>query len=246
LLNCDQVFDVLTRGPFPTGEPEDDAVERHLRACHDCRQLAEALRPAVALLHEAITPDEALELPEYQGDLPWKRPERRRLSMSRLVSPSPAHPKTRPAKPPTSLPAAAARPERRQSFVRLFAAALLVFAIGAIIFGFAAAPTGSKQLAIAPQRLFSATESATEFVNAMPTEKDLLTLASLNLPAACLPLTHRPVSAEQASEIAAALANGSFGSLQCCTECHRSGLPQNGIAHLAALAKVNCQTCHRG
>ena len=59
LLNCDQVFDVLTRGPFPTGEPEDDAVERHLRACHECRRLAEALRPAVALLHEAIETDEA-------------------------------------------------------------------------------------------------------------------------------------------------------------------------------------------
>src|SRR5439155_14848244 len=87
LLNCDQVFDVLTRGPFPTGEPEDDAVERHLRACHECRQLAEALRPAVALLHEAIATDEATALPEYQGALPWKRPERRRrLSIARLAA----------------------------------------------------------------------------------------------------------------------------------------------------------------
>ena len=63
LLNCDQVFDVLTRGPFPTGSPDDEGVEHHLRACHDCRQLAEALRPAVSLLHEAVAADEALDLP---------------------------------------------------------------------------------------------------------------------------------------------------------------------------------------
>ena len=73
LLNCDQVFEVLTRGPFPTGEPQDEAVERHLRACHECRQLAEALRPAVALLHEAVSSEEAEQLPEYQGSLPWQR-----------------------------------------------------------------------------------------------------------------------------------------------------------------------------
>jgi hypothetical protein len=29
LMNCDQVFDVLTRGPFPTGEPSDEPVEHH-------------------------------------------------------------------------------------------------------------------------------------------------------------------------------------------------------------------------
>src|SRR3954449_12551116 len=85
LLNCDQVFDVLTRGPFPTGEPQDEAVERHLRACHECRQLAEALRPAVALLHEAVSGEEAEQLPEYQGSLPWqRRATRRRLGIGRL------------------------------------------------------------------------------------------------------------------------------------------------------------------
>ena len=74
LVNCDQVFDVLTRGPFPTGEASDEAVEQHLRACHDCRRLAEALRPAVALMHEAVSGDQALSLPEYQGSLPVRSP----------------------------------------------------------------------------------------------------------------------------------------------------------------------------
>jgi hypothetical protein len=87
LLNCDQVFDVLTRGPFPTGEPEDEAVEHHLRACHECRRLAEALRPAVALMHEAVAADQAVDLPEYQGSLPAKTASTpRRLSLVRLAS----------------------------------------------------------------------------------------------------------------------------------------------------------------
>ena len=66
-LNCDQVFDVLTRGPFPTGEAIDAPVERHLAACHECRALAEALRPAVELFHEAIDPEECRDLPGYHG-----------------------------------------------------------------------------------------------------------------------------------------------------------------------------------
>ena len=65
-MNCDDVFDVLTRGPFPSGDSTDGAVEEHLAGCHDCRQLAEALRPAVELLHESLS-DEQLTLPGYQG-----------------------------------------------------------------------------------------------------------------------------------------------------------------------------------
>jgi hypothetical protein len=245
LLNCDQVFDVLTRGPFPTGEPEDEAVERHLRACHECRQLAEALRPAVALLHEAISADEALELPEYQGALPWKRPDRQRLSIARLATRSTDGPRTPPTTPPPTMPAATTRTAQPYQFVRLLAASLLIFALGAIIFGIAAAPNGPRRLAM-PQGLFSKSFGPTEIADGLPTEKGLLTLASLKLPAACVPLTHRPLSAEHAAEIAAALANGSLGSLHCCTECHHAGLPRTGAAPLAALTRANCQACHRG
>jgi hypothetical protein len=73
-ITCDAAFDALTRGPFPTGRPEDHDVERHLRACHECRTLAEALRPAVALLHESVTDLEARDLPSYHG--PLGRPNR--------------------------------------------------------------------------------------------------------------------------------------------------------------------------
>jgi hypothetical protein len=65
-LNCDHVFDILTRGPFPTGADHDADVEVHLEACHDCRRLAEMLRPAVSLFHEALSgPQQGL--PEFRG-----------------------------------------------------------------------------------------------------------------------------------------------------------------------------------
>ncbi|RCS40653.1 hypothetical protein DTL42_25120 [Bremerella cremea] len=53
LPTCDDVFDVLTRGPFPTGQHDTDfPVQRHLTVCHSCRELAEALRPVTAVLAE--------------------------------------------------------------------------------------------------------------------------------------------------------------------------------------------------
>ena len=69
-MHCDQVFEILTRGPFPSGEADDAIVELHLTACHECRQLAEALRPAVELMHEALDSDQADVLPGYRGVLP--------------------------------------------------------------------------------------------------------------------------------------------------------------------------------
>lgn len=69
-MNCDQVFDALTRGPFPTGNDAlDDRVERHLGHCGSCRRLAAALQPAVELFEEAVAPEESRRLPAYWGDL---------------------------------------------------------------------------------------------------------------------------------------------------------------------------------
>ncbi len=64
-MNCDYVFEILTRGPFPTGEPHDQAVEQHLAVCHECRQLAAALEPAVDMIHESLSSE--AELPQYTG-----------------------------------------------------------------------------------------------------------------------------------------------------------------------------------
>lgn len=67
-MECDQVFMILTRGPFPTGEPWDEQVENHLESCADCWRLAEALRPALEVFQEAVPAAESRELPGYWGD----------------------------------------------------------------------------------------------------------------------------------------------------------------------------------
>jgi len=67
-MDCDQVFMILTRGPFPTGESWDEEVEAHLETCADCWRLAEALRPALEVFQEAVPPAEGRDLPGYWGD----------------------------------------------------------------------------------------------------------------------------------------------------------------------------------
>jgi hypothetical protein len=67
-MDCEQVFMILTRGPFPTGELWDEDVEAHLETCADCWRLAEALRPALEVFQEAVPPAESRDLPGYWGD----------------------------------------------------------------------------------------------------------------------------------------------------------------------------------
>lgn len=71
-VSCDRVFEALTAMPFPAGGDDDARIEDHLRACHDCRRLAEALRPAVNILHESLRDDDSNlksinRLPSFNG-----------------------------------------------------------------------------------------------------------------------------------------------------------------------------------
>ena len=87
---------------------------------------------------------------------------------------------------------------------------------------------------------------AADVKSGVPTAKDLVALASLKLPEACLPVSHRPLSANDAAEIAAAIDGGSLAKLRCCTECHHAGVSQPSSSRLIAIAEQNCQVCHRG
>ncbi len=76
MIQCDEVFEILTRGPFPTGAASDSLVEAHLEHCAECRRLAEALRPAMVAAPEAVAPEEGVDLPCYGGVLAGRRLER--------------------------------------------------------------------------------------------------------------------------------------------------------------------------
>jgi hypothetical protein len=237
LLNCDQVFEVLTRGPFPTGLEGDESVEHHLRACHDCRRLAEALRPAVELLHEAFSAEEAIDLPEYQGSLP-ARP-------LRDVSSAKARPLTRGMRR-LATQSNPKRPHIRQyerlvNAIRLIAASVLVAAIGILLYGVALSPSLVRQ---APQ--FRGSFVSPPLATRMPDQEGLLTLVSFRLPPACLPATHRPASTDEAATLLAAMSDGSQGLLRCCTDCHHAGQAPVASDRLIATVQQNCHLCHRG
>lgn len=72
--DCDETFDALTRGAFPTAAASDQAVERHLRACDECRRLAAALRPALEALSDDADCAGVLGLPSYWGDVETEPP----------------------------------------------------------------------------------------------------------------------------------------------------------------------------
>ena len=243
LLSCDHVFEILTRGPFPAGEATDHEVERHLRSCHECRQLAEALRPAVALLHEAVSADESLALPEYKGSLP------------ELVPAGPAHLEQRSKRPlrcglrkveRAKRPGARRRERefdysRMASATRLIAASILIASLATLSWGLATSSRPGSQ-AVAQ----SATAAETGLPRLMPDQQGLITLVGLKLPSGCFPAQLKIDSAS-----GGALPADLQAAIQCCTVCHHAtaeaadkaaGAPNRQVA---AISSQSCKACHR-
>ena len=214
-LDCDQVFDILTRGPFPTGESSDYLVEEHLACCYECRQLAEALRPAVELFHEAILPEEARDLPGYQGVYAGQTGG---LGLAQLVAQA-----IEPQAPPVHAhPVTASRHAwnvwlsswRLQLGTALAVGMLLAFTLWG-----EPAPT----LPLLSRGLM------TRNIDFRPSHESYTTLASLPLSASC------QFPASPLVENAA---------WHCCTQCHSSERgPAISSAMLANIA-TSCQACH--
>jgi len=220
LMNCDQVFEVLTRGPFPTGAESDEAVEHHLRCCHDCRELAEALQPAVELLHEAIAPEDASGLPEYQGVLASARSS---VATAEAWRPTPLS--VRRLAPTKVI-------ERRlstlASFARFTAALVLFGALGSLVWGVIST---AKQ-----------TAASREHVPARLDQAGLLRLASLNLPAECFP--REVLSSLGSFSHPAPPAAINHEALRCCTECHNAANAQRAVLGTVAAMHRSCVACH--
>lgn len=247
-MNCDQVFDVLTRGPFPTGDASDADVELHLAGCHECRQLAEALRPAVALFHEAIAIDQVGDLPGYHGRLPCA---------SSPASPPPRESANRMTVVPWAVDAAlrqislvtpaerSVSPWRRwmtPGMWRVAAAVVLGVALGAIL-RMMDTPADAPSVAESPQTPITLNVAAGGRLKAAaPARRQL---AMLGLPAACLgDDDEKNVSTDRAAAgHSAAAAIGA--NLVCCTECHTAGgeqsVPQVSLARLTS----SCLICHQ-
>jgi hypothetical protein len=231
------VFVILTRGPFPSGDPNDGAVLAHLLRCPDCARLAEALRPSVDD-QESIAAEESADLPGYWSESPLTGGELA-LSLTRhSIPPAAAQP----------APAAAGRS-----------------ALGAMpIWGFAIAVCLGILLHAAMRSLVDAQRDAAPAISGSaaglpPSIERVATgrarhvrLSLLGLPAVCRqpPVLGGASSIEGVDEmdayptIRAAHTETGLQRFRCCTECHNaadavrlSDAPRTEVLQ-------SCQICH--
>ena len=272
-MTCDDVFDVLTRGPFPSGAAEqDEHVERHLVGCQECRRLATALRPAVELFQEAIDPAESLGLPGYRGRvaLPGADDMLEHCQDAAADHAGLAGAGWRPAwvradaaarrygaRPAPRASQANVGGEPSASFVRRVASArsnLLRFA-AAVLLGVAAA-SGARELMTrqATSTDFPRGPVAPTLVQAaQPADNgdkpQLAWLASLALPATCVPRfpsePSRAVKSVTGNSLGGVqLASADAGRFACCTDCHSSAR-QGGLSPAGrSIVAQACTACH--
>ncbi len=229
-MNCDQVFDILTRGPFPTGNASCDVpVEAHLGECPECRRLAEALRPAVELFQEAVDPEESRDLPGYWCAVATDR-QSPALSYTRETEPSPTV--------PLSAASAAGQAHwsvhhgwRMAAMLALGVTAGALFSSGAL-----------ERVDWSPQGVKAALVASPAADEHQPrlTKSQRMELAVL--PAACY--RYLPDPAPRYTMRQDQLLNGAkLGHLNCCSGCHNAASDTVPSAATQRVAQ-SCQMCH--
>ncbi len=247
-MNCDLVFEILTRGPFPSGEPTDASVESHLARCHECRELAEALRPAVSLFHEALaSEDECRGLPGYFGSLSEAAP---------AFSTAVAVPAPRVEWRATPAPVTAALRGRgwRRSVerVRPLASGIVLGAALCLVAAVMLARTATPPEPLAKRSQAAAPGAAITGLALAP-DAARASLISLHLPAACWT---RPAAVDAVAPVGIELREGALpslaaaphaqGHLLCCTHCHNAAAAHRPpVTPVALLQREACVVCHR-
>jgi hypothetical protein len=226
-MNCDQVFDILTRGPFPTGTSCDMPVEMHLSECPECHRLAEALRPAVELFQEAVDPEESRDLPGYWCAVATER-QSPALYVREVASPAPL----------AEGGAAGHDHWTSHSGWRMAAMLTLGVTLGALF-----SSGALERIDWPPQGVKAAMVAPTD-ENPLPriTKSERMELAVL--PAACyhyLPETV-PRYTMRDDQL---LRGASLGHLSCCSGCHNSASDSVPSAATERVAQ-SCHMCHAG
>ena len=227
-MNCDQVFDVLTRGPFPTGTACDTPVEAHLRVCPECRRLAEALRPALELFQESIGPEESRDLPGYWCAVGTERTQPL-VSYAQELEPN------RPA------PRRVQAPLPARTFSALSAWGLAAsLALGVTLGSLVSSRWSFDGFSGLPQRETGGVIVRDDDTPRFTTSEHML-LAGL--PAACY--RHQPGRAPRYTVAKQqVLRNADLSNLDCCTECHNAN--SDSVSSYATLSvSQSCQICHK-
>jgi hypothetical protein len=256
LIDCDTVFELLTRGPFPSGDPRDADVELHLRGCHECRMMAEALRPAVDMLHETVATEEAVSLPGYHGSLDdavWRN------GHNRLAAPHDDSKRADACQPtPSGQPATSGTSTHQEAFhghslagteaacghslrrrvVRLLPWGAAVIALTALV-----SLLSSMEASDSPN-VAAGTEEAEPLSLAMlsyPPSKELQRhLLSLSSPEPCR--EHSLGDLEEFNAIGEL--SKTFHKLVCCTDCHSASSPNRMALDSITLLASACTSCH--
>ncbi len=233
LIHCDEVFDILTRGPFPAGHESDGAVEHHLRCCHDCRQLAEALRPAVAMFHECLSAEEVASLPEYHGNVtPLTQPLARRLPRDIAE---------------VQLPHEFASPQKRAAAERwpLLVQGIVGMALTAALVLMVVSLGSSLRNAQRPPALRG--NNGTAIARPINSNQDAARhLLALQLPAACW-LGNDFSSAGSMRTIEQQVASAlEQREVACCTRCHAESKPHSPPLQQISTLQKSCLACHKG
>jgi len=237
-MNCDQVFDVLTRGPFPSGSPDDAPAERHLAGCASCRRLADALRPAVELLHESLAMERTVDLPGYWGELFEADREPAQVA---TISPA-----TRASAPPnetSSRTNSRSRPLRRwasrwQVVAAVFAGAL----IAAVLLRGQHDPNAASGLGARADS--GRLELAQLMERVRPCQSGGALLAALGEePVNVPPTASRPDSAPSSPTLAAS--SHAATRQDCCLQCHAPAKPLHLNADSLSRLQESCLACHQ-
>lgn len=231
-IDCDHVFDILTRGPFPNGDATDTGVEMHLIACHDCRRLAEALRPAIDLFHETVPATELEDLPGYHGVLCRLEQNDPLPRVGTLVAERRFH-----GARLQKMLLAATRPDYMAG--RFTTAVLLGASLMGLLWTLGLA--GSNNRSAIYDRAGSRIVASLGSTHA----DQIRQLAMLNLPVDCR-RTEMALGSEATIGPLPHSAMAAFDASQCCTQCHQAS--QKNLHSSVALTTIvrSCQICHNG
>jgi hypothetical protein len=221
-MNCDQVFDILTRGPFPSGDAADAAVERHLAACHECRRLAEALRPAVELFHESIGPDE-----RGSAHLPLAASVEVAVAKSTGAVPD--------ASPSAGETLASPSRLGRSWTTNLWRFAAAVALGAGLVLGLRGIGISDRLDEANPSNRPSQAAPATASADSVPSRPDAAgrqLLASFSLPAACFGIAEKVAAPRGETEYL------------CCTSCHAKSNERRPRVVASATIVQSCRACH--
>lgn len=231
-MNCDRVFAILTRGPFPSGEATDAAVELHLSHCSECRHFADALRPDGSTDSESLIPEESRGLPYYWGVAALATGE-----TSGPLTATEGRRRTRRRRKPSFF-------ERHEPLAQLsgwqLAFAVLMGALlGTLLrlIGYAdGGITGDANMvaAVPPADIESRTQMS---------KADRQLADKLGATPACRERRLPGFESDEDGNPARPLA-GSGNTNLCCTECHNSTSPRFALQTTTAKIIRSCQICH--